>query len=465
MVELSKNIVLVVMDTARAKNFPFYGHENDTAPFLSSLARDNVLYEHVISQSNWTLPSHASMFTGEYVSEHEASLGRSFSDLGFFTEELSERGYTNIAITNVTYLSEEFNFDEYFDDFTHLKDRDFLHDMAIERERFESGKERYEEFVKQVFREKRFSKLVQAPKHFLDERIFLSDDGAKETNKLVKEKLSGQDDPFFLFLNYLEPHAPYKPPQPFTFKFSGPKMPQELLDVADGGPEFLSSEMEPEEGFYELAESLYDAEIYYLDRKLRELYEYISQEFPDTVFIFTADHGEYFYEHKRVLHATDLFEEVAHVPMLEVFPDQRSETIEGQIELRDLRDHILSISEGNLEPIEPDSFSVSEFFGLNPEDYPAGEAFTGEDEENFSRYQAAINSDSHKLVWYSDGEKILYNLPEQEEIEDEGVVENLSEELKDRVGCPEDKEGLMPGEHDVDDEEIKESLKKLGYVG
>ena len=58
------NIVLVVMDTARAQNFSCYGYERKTSPFLDSLAEENVIYKNAYSQANWTLPSHASMFSG-----------------------------------------------------------------------------------------------------------------------------------------------------------------------------------------------------------------------------------------------------------------------------------------------------------------------------------------------------------------------------------------------------------------
>ena len=62
------NVVLVSMDATRADHLSCYGHERLTSPNLDRLAERAVLYERCISPACWTLPSHASMFTGLYPS-------------------------------------------------------------------------------------------------------------------------------------------------------------------------------------------------------------------------------------------------------------------------------------------------------------------------------------------------------------------------------------------------------------
>ena len=63
------NIVLIVMDTARAANFSCYGYPETTTPNIDKIAKEGTLYNYAISPSTWTLPSHASLFTGLYPSE------------------------------------------------------------------------------------------------------------------------------------------------------------------------------------------------------------------------------------------------------------------------------------------------------------------------------------------------------------------------------------------------------------
>lgn len=67
---MKPNILLVVMDSVRASNTSLYGHENETTPFLESLAESSTVYEQARSSGSWSLPSHTSLFTGYNVAEH-----------------------------------------------------------------------------------------------------------------------------------------------------------------------------------------------------------------------------------------------------------------------------------------------------------------------------------------------------------------------------------------------------------
>src|SRR5215813_14923310 len=64
------NILLIVFDTARGDRFPFNGYERPTAPNLSAIAREGVVYTHAFSPAPWTVPAHARLFTGQYPSLH-----------------------------------------------------------------------------------------------------------------------------------------------------------------------------------------------------------------------------------------------------------------------------------------------------------------------------------------------------------------------------------------------------------
>ena len=223
------NIVLVVMDTARAKNFSCYGHDRETTPFLDSLAEENVKYENAISQARWTLPSHASMFCGEYISEHRASESMSFSDIDYFQEELSEKGYTNLGVANISFLSSEYDADEMFDDLTHMSNESIFTGLSIDREGFKEkrGLGKYFELLKKTFTEggkRKIRLLLERVSDHVKDNLLISDSGAEETNRVVKQKLGKLDEePFFLFLNYTEPHIDYKPPFPYSHKFTDGK--------------------------------------------------------------------------------------------------------------------------------------------------------------------------------------------------------------------------------------------------
>jgi arylsulfatase A-like enzyme len=69
------NVVLIVIDTLRSDHLPFYGYKKNTAPFMSDLARQSVVFKNAFSASSWTSPATASIFTSLYPFQHGVLLG------------------------------------------------------------------------------------------------------------------------------------------------------------------------------------------------------------------------------------------------------------------------------------------------------------------------------------------------------------------------------------------------------
>ncbi len=88
------NVLLIVLDTVRADALSPYGYERDTTPNLARLAERGVRFEHARSTAPWTLPSHASLFTGRWRHETSANVGIALDDSHpTIAEFLSRRGY------------------------------------------------------------------------------------------------------------------------------------------------------------------------------------------------------------------------------------------------------------------------------------------------------------------------------------------------------------------------------------
>ena len=65
-------IILITLDTTRADHLSCYGYERTTTPNLDRLASEGRRYEWAVAASSWTLPTHASLFTGLYPATHGA---------------------------------------------------------------------------------------------------------------------------------------------------------------------------------------------------------------------------------------------------------------------------------------------------------------------------------------------------------------------------------------------------------
>ena len=460
------NIVLVVMDTARAQNFSCYGYERETTPFLDSLAEDNVRYENAYSQANWTLSSHASMFSGQYLSEHQADLDKNIGDLEVVQDDLKEKAYTTLGAVNVGYLSSSTGVDTFFDRHEFMNEGVNLEDNSI----FEKSREmrnvpkleKYWKLGKEALLGGNFSDLFEAGFFVLKKAFMSIDSGAKKTNSKAYQFLDELDEePFFMFLNYAEPHAPFKPPFPYSHKFLEKRFRYRSIFEADheNMKKYLSSDLEPDEEMMDIKKSLYDGSINYLDSRLENLYNTIQERYPNTVFIFTSDHGEYLYAHEHVNHLVGLHEEVTHVPLIEVFPDDVNGEVEGPVELRQMREHLNSIADGNLQPMETTDYAISEDYG--GENFPAFRnlELSDEDRKKLSRYSTSAVGKDEQLIKYSDGER-----EENPCKGGEGVSKGADRAIEDKVGKPEDKSDAKGEDLDVEDEKIKENLKDLGYM-
>jgi hypothetical protein len=102
------DVVIVVLDTVRADHVSAYGYAKRTTPNLEALAREGTLFLDASAPSTWSLPSHASLFTGLYPSGHGAHAEHRFLDREAPTlgDVLSEAGYDTRCFTANAWISD-----------------------------------------------------------------------------------------------------------------------------------------------------------------------------------------------------------------------------------------------------------------------------------------------------------------------------------------------------------------------
>lgn len=276
--ERPPNIVMIVLDTVRADAMGGELNGHRVTPTFDRLAAEGMSFQRAYSVAPWTLPSHATLFTGLAPSQHEARhenflLGPEYLTLAEF---LKTRGYASYAVSSNPWVTESRGLGQGFDEFV----------LA-----FKSDEER-------------------------------RDKGARIATDLAigfVEQAAPVDRPFFLFVNYLEAHLPYAPPDEAF----------EILDLDPAGlsrREFTIGEAEQimtgaREGSAEelaLARTLYRTEIAYQDRQLGRLIESIREAgvLDDTLLVITADHGEEFGRAGMTGHEFTLSDDVLSVPLV-----------------------------------------------------------------------------------------------------------------------------------------------------
>ena len=348
--EAAPNILLVVLDTVRADHLGSYGYYRDTSPRLDALAAEGVRFEQAYAAAPWTLPSHASLFTGLHPTshgtgwEHPRLLDGSTSipglaryDFPVLAEELALRGYATFGASNKSWIRAQTGLTQGFAEYRDLSQaalgERFLYARLLRRYRGPSTDLR-------VSRDKGGRRIVDETLGWLDRR-----DGAR---------------PFFAFLNLNEAHDPYYPPEDYWKRFL-----PEGVTVEDTKPRALDQSTEYRRSIWEgkarydaqqieTLKALYDALILYQDSLLGELVDGLDTRglLADTLVVVTADHGEEFLETgDRIGHQMSLSDRLVHVPLVMRWPSgmPTGRTVETMASLVDIFPTLLEVAAGDGE--------------------------------------------------------------------------------------------------------------------
>jgi arylsulfatase A-like enzyme len=341
------NVLLIVLDTVRADHLSLYGYARPTSPALVRLAARGIRFDAARATAPWTLPSHASLFSGRLPHEHKVQwkspLGARFPMLA---EHFASRGYATAGfVANTTYCSSETGLD-----------RGFAHyeDYRFERLSWARTACLVEEFLKsspELFRPLN-ADLYYAVRELIHEWFFA---GNRKDASLINREflgwLSRRADPgrpFFVFLNYYDAHTPYLVPPGALYRFgSRPRTRDEMLLLSERWVS-LDKRGLPER-YRALARDCYDSCIAYLDEQLGLLFDDLARRdlLERTMVIVTADHGEGLGEHELFDHGESLYRTEIRVPLLILPPRAhpfRAGAIEATVSLRDLPATVVDVA-------------------------------------------------------------------------------------------------------------------------
>ncbi len=325
------NVIVIVLDTVRQDRLSCYGYPMGTTPNLDRLAGKSVLFLNAYSSSCWTPPTHSSLFTGNYPSKTGVLGGiRSFPENNLtLAEILRSEYYVTLGVTANAMISSTFGFGQGF----HVYDE--LYDV-------ESGYKnvayllRHSLFYSRLENEYRAQPIVKYLSAVIVRRkasaIFSGFElSATRVNERIYHWLDRipRDRPYFLFVNYLDAHSPYEPPESLADTHSRSYEGWirglegfELMDALQKVEDELQRGNEEAKVDAAYLSDLYDGEIHFLDRKVGEMLDELRFRglLDNTLLVITSDHGEHFGEHNRMEHRNSLYEELLRVPLLIFLP-------------------------------------------------------------------------------------------------------------------------------------------------
>jgi len=316
------NVLLVVMDNVRAASLSLHGHQRETSPNLSWYAQQGLVFTEARAPAPWTLPTHASLFTGRWPFElsvsAEHALDREFPTLA---EVLAKKGFATAGfVGNTFYCNALYGLNRGFD----------RYDDAYENQSISF----FEVFWNSSLGRKLIH-LLGYPTRVADGETWVRK-SAEMINQDALAWLRGRpkQQPFFLFLNYYDAHAPFLPPDGPTPRFGQAALPlaqrleidQRYLDWSEGkpnaqglGPERIVNDA------IDLYRDSYESCIASLDFQLGQLLGELERQgtLENTLVIITSDHGEHFGEHGLQGHGLSLYRREIHVPLVIIPPSRK----------------------------------------------------------------------------------------------------------------------------------------------
>lgn len=281
----ARGFLLISIDTLRADHLGCYGYERETSPFIDSLAARGTVFENAYVQLPGTLPSHMSIFTGLYPSQHNVFPpdGVLADSIPTLPEVLRAHGFRTAGHTEGGYMHGGYGFARGFEEFDHSAWRvetDLTRTFA-----------RGLEFLQQV----------------------------------------GSDEPFFVFIHTYAVHDPYAdvrmvdahfPEAYASLYWQGPPPPGAVEPTGPLLGQLNARGVLPDAEVREYYRAGYDAQIRYLDDVLADFFGALESLglMDEMTVVLTSDHGEEFAEHGKLLH-TQIYRETLHVPLIVVAPD------------------------------------------------------------------------------------------------------------------------------------------------
>lgn len=286
-------VVLVVLDTVRA-DVTDAGH----APRFATFADEGTRFDRAWSAAPWTLPSHGSLFSGLPPEVHGCAGANLRCDPGttMLAERFAAAGYRTAGFSNNPWVTGSTGLADGFDTFVEV----FRESYAVER----------------------------AIVRYVDEDTTgLQDAGAARSVAALDRWLDGvEDEPVFVFVNLVEAHFPYDPPEGWRGRdrdtIPNPAEDRRVLDhfLRDAYAGTLS------EADRAVAWGLYEDEVAYVDHQLGGILDTLAEHGRgDGLTVVTADHGEAFAEHRLgaiqlVDHQLSVYDELLHVPLAVRWP-------------------------------------------------------------------------------------------------------------------------------------------------
>lgn len=359
------NVLLIILDSVRATNTSLHGHHHDTTPFLSEFVDSGAtLYHQARAPGAWSLTSHASIFSGLHVEEHQiTSAEQKLTPQHSIFHQLSEEGYDTAVFSENNWItSVDVGLKDGFDEVFGHENKPFPEGLTSTEFVARRGRGHYREYLLECLKHDYplhsigngvATKLVADYPRFAPSFLKASAPADVYVDRFVNW-VEGRRGDWAACFNFMDAHIPYVPEQEHD-RWGGAGARKIQDGIRDYKWEFVSGRKPWWQ--LEVCKSLYDGGIHQADSAIERLVQHLERtgQLDDTLVVVTSDHGEGFGEQSYVRpgvriaeHGAAIHDAVMHVPLVVKLPGQkRTHVVDEPATLTRFPDVVESVRNGD----------------------------------------------------------------------------------------------------------------------
>jgi arylsulfatase A-like enzyme len=510
------NVLFIILDTQRRDRLSVYGHPHNTSPYLDDFASRSTIFERAVAPAQWTIPAHASLFTGNYASTHQFTQANHVLSGAYPTlaEILNVEGYHTVGFCNNPLVGVLDNglqrgFDHFYNYAGASPNRPT---DGAQHGTLASLQAEFSKLARNV--SNRFAhndalfRLSLSPLFTPIWTRFANYKGnnPQSLTDLVqywtRHRQNQPNTPIFAYVNLMGTHMPLHPPQAYLDRIN-PQLKHSqasyrwMSQYNGNGLRWISPLDEPLQDWQaHTLESFYDAAVLHQDEYLGQTLNTLDQRhlLDDTLVIIAADHGEGLGDHEYFGHSFVVYHELVHVPLIirypERFPEKRVTT---NISTRRIFHTILDVA-GVKSPLPSDNpnsrvaeLSLVQSLNGKPDTEQGiaySEAFPPQtllsilernrspqlERKRLKQVRRGVYREDYKLAMVGTHIEQLFNVAqdpfEQTNIatQHHDVSQQLCQEIAQFVNHAELLSADTPTEQENFSESVQENLRALGYL-
>ena len=307
------NVLLVTIDSLRADAIAPYDSDRHS-PVLADLAADGTVFDRSFATGNWTPFSFPSILASEPVFARNGDIG--VKGARTLASVLSEAGIATGGFNAANgFLTSHWGYPDGFDEF-----EPFVTSVGSSRySRYLAAHPTVEAWIQLVTSP--FRRLGSKIRGESDDRPFLDASRMFDVEDAATDFVDDTDDPFFLWVHYMDTHTPYVP---------APRYIREVSDGLVGTHRMLHAHTRTSLG-WEVGDrtlnelrTLYQATVRQVDASVGRLLDTLEAAgiADETAVVVAGDHGEEFQEHGHLAHYPKLYDELIQVPLIVNVPGE-----------------------------------------------------------------------------------------------------------------------------------------------